>query len=67
MSRLTALAGGAQREAVNNFRAVPGIFDGTTFHHGHRRSFFGKIKPMEISGCKPKGLGCENTMVLQSI
>jgi hypothetical protein len=29
MSRLTALAGGAQREAVDNFRAMPGIFDGT--------------------------------------
>jgi hypothetical protein len=50
MSRLTALVGRVQREG---------------FHHGHGRSFFGKIKPVEIFDCKTKGIGSETAMFSQ--
>jgi hypothetical protein len=34
-------------------------------HYGQRPVFFGKLKPVEILGCKTKGIGRENATISQ--
>jgi hypothetical protein len=57
----------APNGAVGGFQAAPAIVLGRFFHDGQGRSFFGKIQPVEIFGCKTKGINCENATVSQLI